>query len=242
SECYDECIWVDDPDYPEEPDPCEDVVNWDECYGDGGDYYPPDDMYEIILDPSFMGTKAECVYNKLNNLSTGFASAIKKFDGEFPVAHLKLSLSNSLPNSTNAETSNSGALHIEITLNGNTLPNRTVLGLARTLVHETIHAEMFRKLRSVGYSVSIDDFPGIYDYYRRHGNWQHEQMAAHYRQTIVDILKEFDNTQHTNQFYNDLAWEGLSGTTAWNELSSTERIRITNVISSYKGIGNKTCN
>ncbi|RAV27391.1 hypothetical protein [Sinomicrobium soli] len=34
--CYDDCIWIEDPDYPEEPDPCDDLGNWDECYGDGG--------------------------------------------------------------------------------------------------------------------------------------------------------------------------------------------------------------
>lgn len=33
--------------------------------------------------------KALCVYNKLKALSFGFKNSIKKFDGEFPVAHLK---------------------------------------------------------------------------------------------------------------------------------------------------------
>ncbi|MDZ4285713.1 MAG: hypothetical protein U1A23_02175, partial [Candidatus Sungbacteria bacterium] len=40
--------------------------------------------------------KADCVYQKLLSSSTGFANAIKKFDGEFPVAHLTLSIDNSL--------------------------------------------------------------------------------------------------------------------------------------------------
>ncbi len=34
-------------------------------------------------------------------------------------------------------------------------------------------------------------------------------MTQHYRQTIAGVLREFDNNQHSNQFYLDLAWEGL---------------------------------
>lgn len=198
-------------------------------------------LEEIIIDSTFANTKAECIFNKLGNSSTGFKNAIKKFDGEFPVAHLKMSVDNNLPDTINATTSNSGTYTIEIKINGNTLPNRTVMGLARTMIHETIHAEMYRKLRSVNYSVSINDFPGIFYYYSTYKNWQHQQMASHYRTTIVDMLKEFDNNQHTDSFYNDLAWEGLQGTVSWNELSSNEKTRIINAINNYKNNGNKNC-
>ncbi|NCP20573.1 MAG: hypothetical protein GW847_01080 [Zetaproteobacteria bacterium] len=197
---------------------------------------------KIIIDSTFKNTKAECIYNKLNALSTKFSDAIKKFDGEFPVSHLKMSVDNNLPDSVNAITSNSGTYIIEIKINGNTLQNRTVLELARTLIHETIHAEMYRKLRSVNYSVSINDFLGIFYYYSTYKNWQHQQMASNYRTTIVDMLKEFDNNQHTESFYSDLAWEGLQGTVAWNELSSNEKTRIIKAVKDYKNNGNKNCN
>ncbi|WP_318311119.1 hypothetical protein [Flagellimonas crocea] len=187
--------------------------------------------------------KAKCVYDKLSSLSTNFTDAIQKFDGDFPVAHLIYSMDYNLPNNTTAVTNNSGKYAIEIRINGNIQNQRTVLGLARTFAHETIHAELYRKVRSVGGMVSIDDFPGIYDYYRRYvKDWQHQQMAAHYRSAIVDILKEMDSNQHSDQFYDDLAWEGLHNTVAWNSLSNSERTRITNVISNFKLIGNKNCN
>ena len=120
---------------------------------------------------------------------------------------------------------------------------------AKTIIHEVIHAEMFRKLLSVldnGGNIAgvtrqnvldaLDgDFPGMYDYYRRHKNWQHQQMATHYRETIVDVLKGFDNNQHSIQFYMDLAWEGLKypSISAWSSLSAQERDRINKVISDY---------
>lgn len=46
----------------------------------------------------------------------------------------------------------------------------------------------------------------------------------------------------SDNFYNDLAWEGLQNTVAWNELSSNEKTRIINAINDYKNNGNKNCN
>lgn len=67
-------------------------------------------------------------------------------------------------------------------------------------------------------------------------------MVAHYRNTIVNILADFDNNANTNQFYNDLVWEGLQNTTSWNELDSEERTRIINAVIDFKNSGNKNCN
>jgi hypothetical protein len=61
-------------------------------------------------------------------------------------------------------------------------------------------------------------------------------MAAHYRSTIAGVLAEFDNNQHSYQFYMDLAWEGLnhSNIEAWqNAISQEERDRIDDVLEEY---------
>ena len=54
--------------------------------------------------------------------------------------------------------------------------------------------------------------------------------------------KEFDYNQHGEQFYNDLAWEGLQDTVAWNNLSESEKNRIRDSIQSHKSTGEKDCN
>lgn len=108
----------------------------------------------------------------------------------------------------------------------------------------------------MGGKVSIDDFPGIYDYYRRYAkNWQHEQMAAHYVKLIGQILQEFDNYSKSYQYYEDFAWVGLyyfednnagSGnytySQAWNDLKESEKIRIKGVMQNGETNDDKNCN
>ena len=87
---------------------------------------------------------------------------------------------------------------------------------------------MFRKLLSVldnGGTISsvvrqdvLDalngNFPGMYDYFRQHKNWQHQQMAKHYVSKMVQFLKDYSNNSFSQGEYEALAWEGLRGTVA----------------------------
>lgn len=125
------------------------------------------------------------------------------------------------------------------------LTNDSSILIALKFTHEIIHAEMYRKLLSEAgkhyipwtkdFIESIrNDFPGLSDYYARYefgdgeevGVSQHEQMAQHYRETIVDVLKKIDNTNHQDSFYEAIAWKGLKSTVAWEELSSREKLSI----------------
>ncbi len=200
--------------------------------------------------------KAKCVYDKLTESSTDFKNAIKKFDGDFPVSHLKLIGSTNLPSNVNARTSPPSNYLITIAINSNKL-NRPNLSIARTIIHETIHAEMFRKILSIldnggdlkGLTrsqwiskLSNGDYPGIFDYYSRYGKeMQHQQMAAHYISTISSLLKEFQPGLSQN-IYDALAWTGLKNTTAWNALSLTKRNSINKINEEFKKNGNKKCN
>jgi hypothetical protein len=168
--------------------------------------------------------KAKCVYDKLEKLSSGFKNSIQKFDGEFPVSHLKFKESSNLPSNVNAETSPPSNFLMTITLNSNNL-NRPNLSIARTMIHEVIHAEMFRKILSIidnggdlngltksqwTSKLSNGDYPGIFDYYSRYGvnGMQHQQMASHYISTISNYLKDFQPGL-SQDIYDSMAWTGL---------------------------------
>ncbi|MFL0063645.1 hypothetical protein [Tenacibaculum maritimum] len=213
------------------------------------------DFDDQIID--LLTGKAKCVYDKLTKSSTGFKNLIKKFDGEFPVSHLKLIGSTNLSSDVNAETSPPSNYLIAISINSNNL-NRPNLSIARTIIHETIHAEMFRKILSIldnggdlngltrsewTSKLSSGDYPGIFDYYSRYGvnGMQHQQMAAHYISIISDYLSEFQPGL-LQETYNSLAWGGLKGTTAWNSLTSSEKSTITNTINSFNNQGSENCN
>ena len=201
--------------------------------------------------------KAKCVYDKLTEVSSDFKNMIKRFDGEFPVSHLKFEESSTLSSRTNAETSPPSNFTITIKINSNNL-NRPNLSIARTIIHETIHAEMFRKILSIlnnggdlnGLTrsqwfnrLTNGDYPGIFDYYSRYGvnGMQHQQMAAHYISTISDYLKQFQPGL-SQQIYDSLAWTGLKNTTAWNSLSPAQRASITNTTNSFNSQGSENCN
>jgi len=224
--------------------------------------------------------KALCIYNDIESLSTSFNNAIKKFEPEFPVAHLKFKMGDlgntrattDAPDGVNGNNTSPDYV-ITITLNNNSNKHRVDyrpnLMTVKTIAHEVIHAEMYRKLLSVldnGGNISgvtrqdildaLDgNFPGMYDYFMRHKNWQHQQMATHYRDAIARIMQEYDtgypvpNNQQPSQLYMDLAWEGLiyeKGTNAiytWTNLLQPEKDRIKGVISSYiDNNKNENCN
>jgi hypothetical protein len=75
------------------------------------------------------------------------------------------------------------------------------------------------------------DYGGIYDYYSRYGEsgMQHEQMAEHYRISIVNMLKEFQPGL-SQGIYEALAWEGLIGTVAWDALSEAEQKSLQQIV------------
>lgn len=118
-----------------------------------------------------------------------------------------------------------------------------------------IHAEMFRKLLSLSASngeidvtklnqmLTEHNYPGLYDYYSRFGvnGMQHEQMASHYRETIVSYLKAYDSSL-TQEEYESIAWEGLKETTTWNALSQTQKQKIADVYKQWLSKAGKACN
>ena len=190
---------------------------------------------QVFIDLTFKDNEClKSVYEGMGKAST-FKNYLQNFEPEFSVAHLRFSTSSSLSSSVNAETSAPKDYTIKITFNTNKL-NRPALSIARTFIHEMIHAEIYRKLLSVAQAPNIaltqtqltqlrNDYPGLYDYYMRWkwkipqgqtpSNAQHEAMSSHYRQIIEQALREYDNTQ-SDEVYEALAWSGLMGDGTFN--------------------------
>jgi len=248
--------------------------------GDNDYYYSPgggggtssssddDNTEEDKIDDSELEGKAKCIYNKLNQNSTGFVDAIKEFDGDFPVAHLKFTINNLLPSGNYGITNPPENYWIEIEMSNTQLNNISDLGGATAFVHETIHAEIYRKMLSAAQAGSLNpenmtiqeqvnyvnnlrnNFFGIYDYYVENykPTWNHNMMAEHYIEVIADIVGEFDNNNLNPEIYEDIAWAGLrkledgNYSVAWNNLTESEQNRILNNLSQYFFNGRNNCN
>lgn len=227
-------------------------------------------IYEdkIIKDDNFSNTKVECIYNKLMESSSNFRSAIQLFDGDFPVAHLRLSINNSLGDTTYGETQPPENYVIEIQFNDNRFSNLSDLGKAIVFAHEIIHAEIFRKMlsaaqrgdlntatmttqESVDYVESLrEHFPQLYEYYweKYRPTWNHNLMADHYRNSIAKIIEDFDDGRLSVETYKSLAWVGLGKiennqtTTAWDNLTLTQQQAIESIIDQHFFNGPIDCN
>lgn len=173
----------------------------------------------------------------------------ENFGSNHPDATTALAITDPPLNGTN--NSNVANYNINITFNGDSnldasIHNKPKLIIAVAFIHEMIHAEVFRKMLSaaqqghlntsqyttqnrINYINSLrNNFEGIYDYYveRWKPDWGHQQMAQHYRNIIVGALKEFDNNQHTQAQYEAIAWLGLEGTIAWQNLDEDPNLTI----------------
>ena len=154
--CWDTYV----PDNPNIPDPgtggcphcCEEAYpDIDEGGGGGGSgsYTPPSNDEIIDNDPSFVGTKAECVYKNLEFLSSGFRGAIQKFDNEFPVRDIRLTVKPLESYDYLAETTPPMNYKMEISINKDRLTELPNLLLAHLFIHETVHSQMFSKLLTI---------------------------------------------------------------------------------------------
>ncbi|MFN4764671.1 hypothetical protein ACKGJN_16190, partial [Gillisia sp. Q332] len=248
---------------------------------------------KIILDSSFENhQRLKCVYDKFKTGTNTIAGYLKNFLPDNAVGHLNFSadsnFASSFPNQTTAGAatfppvngangSNVPGFNINIVFNTDvtltsSAQNFPTIILAQELIHEMVHAEMYRKLLECAqlphvnynnytgeqwenfiYSLR-DNYEGIHDYFMRYKFYkengqlipiegpteeQHQQMASHYRNMMIAALKDFDNNQHSPEFYNAISWMGLKGTVAWDD-PSVNQSQINSIITN--AITNETHN
>ncbi len=114
---------------------------------------------------------------------------------------------------------NKGGILIEIS--STLAAQNSVLDVARTILHEYVHADIYRKLKTKSQAQEILDFRKTMEQYK---NEQHEAIGALYLNSMRDALKAFHKEVLTNDYnkfislfgaapsnnyYEALAWRGL---------------------------------
>jgi len=138
-------------------------------------------------------TCAQNTWNLMKENNIGY-EVLKEFLRESPIADLCLDISSDYscgdnPDSNGRTSANLRTHEISISFNSLYITNASEISFVRTILHEMIHAELYRKIISVGGQISIHNYPGIYDFYRRYKDWSHNQMAEFYRDAIVEGLR-----------------------------------------------------
>lgn len=190
---------------------------------------------DTVMDSKFVqNAKAMCALNKLmqnnfyKNILNNFIGVNKPIDLTFKLNFIPQSPgyqtdANTIPNPALWNANN-----IDITLAENIINNLSSIEVATALLHEGIHAEIFRKLISVQGpgNLSNSNFPtlfNLYHLYTVNQGYQHEFIANYYVTLMSNALKQYDNNKFNIEYYEALAWSGLKGTTAYANLSSTKK-------------------
>lgn len=179
----------------------------------------------------------DCVLRKLRS-GTGneslFNNLIGKFEGNNSEFDLKFELTEVDNNAFGALTGTIPNFVVEV--DASWVTDRNDIEVASTFIHEAMHAEMRRYLKSHGEENStLPGFPHSFtedwnDYVaEKYGKdpqnikpAEHEAMAKYFIGFIADGLQEFDNSQLDRKHYEALAWDGLLNTKAWDAAEQTE--------------------
>lgn len=176
----------------------------------------------IIIDDSFKEIDAYCAYKALKNTNGNlFRKTIgsfitdPKYDLRFEVGECKTSDDAC----TDGKKTSSGRITI-------TIEDRNMRSLeaAATILHEGIHAELFRFVQEAhNGNVDPNDRKRLFDLYYFYNNnsrtdpsfldanAQHAYMAENYVRPIAQAIRQLDGNKYPLSHYMGFGWDGLRG-------------------------------
>ncbi|WP_443939818.1 hypothetical protein [Pedobacter sp. MW01-1-1] len=182
--------------------------------------------------------KAMCALSKLMNNDfykrtlNNFIGSDKPIDLTFRLGYIAqdpgyVTTGNTVPNPRSWSATN-----IDLTIASNLIDSLPSISVALTLLHEGMHAEIYRKLLSIHgpNNLNAQNFPSLFNLWIRSREWEgvsHEFMANYYVNTIANALKEYDNSKFDIEYYKSYAWSGLKETDYFtNKIDSTFKANI----------------
>lgn len=198
----------------------------------------PINEYEKIT--NLLTGKTKCVYKKLLMRSITEPGIMQRTYIEFNKnlnykEHFLSYNLGKLPNGTAGRTKTISPVNFQITINSDMISDHSPIEIARTLVHESIHALLRKHMHSDGQDSFIEIF-SKYIKETKGAELQHAIMAGEYITPLANALKKFDDAKEDDSFYRNLAWNGIPKQFRDPKVTSTDIHSATNKARS-KGLG-----
>jgi len=223
------------------PDPPTDPGDNGGGTGGGGDSGTTTEEFNHRINLDELSPCASSVLSSLMYQSQGSVVAmIQKFSGEVPGYTWNLkngTLPDYVNGSTNKTTGGASTI-IDIAK----YKNGTDLALARTLLHEAVHAYLVSYFANNPALAQLS-YPDMLVEWEKQkhptlNDVQHIEMTIEFKNDIAAGLREygdlhnysFSSPEEKNQFYSDMAWGGLEQTPAYKSLSVSDQNRILDTI------------
>lgn len=169
---------------------------------------------EDKIDDSRLTGLAKCIYNKLTKSNSNlFKATIGKFIDD-PEYNLTLTIGecttsdDACTNTDNLATTGEIIIKIE---DNSTNP----LQMAQYILHEAIHAELYRFVSRYESGVDPNNRPRLFQLFKYYselyniGDIQHIYMTERYINPISSALRKLDGSKYPLDYYKAFAWDGL---------------------------------
>ncbi|NDV14742.1 hypothetical protein GO009_01790 [Muricauda sp. TY007] len=129
-----------------------------------------------------------------------------------------------------------------ITLDDDYVNNATQLSIARTVIHENVHAFVGMILNSNNTSDMAISLQSLYTYYKFNNpdklvqNLTQHEFMSQYVDAMAVSLSVWDNKQQSMEYYKKLCWAGLESSSVYqaqlnkNEIQETIQNEATNSV------------
>jgi len=180
------------------------------------------EVWEEKIDDSQLNPCMQTIMSDVKQLTTGVGQILTKFAGNKPGYNWTV-VDGNLPQNSNAETSpqyNFSTKTVTTSFDSNKFGNATDLSIARTILHEAVHAYLVAwEVNTPTFAGRIAAYPMLMQDYAEAtvgtNLAQHNEMIRFFVSHIAKALQEYGKQKGFNypsQFFNDLAWGGLTHT------------------------------
>jgi hypothetical protein len=170
-----------------------------------------DKVDKIIIDVKSFAVNCpnfQCVYDYLYN--SGNKLFCNKLYLNFAYdenINVKISGFNQPGGAEGITTYDNGGKNINIKINKNTCNNP--LSIAGTLIHESIHAALYKEAKLKDPTITREDIIKTLRLNAKTTDYDHEVMAKKYVNLLAESLREADGNRFPVEYYMYLAWTGI---------------------------------